>query len=248
MNHFKTKDTTRFMMLAIIGIASLTIGAVACQGQNLHHPPTLASHYGNFIVGAEEVGDLAIVDVQQVAVTDESCGPKFAVTVSNNSTRCVESFHVTVAATLGRLLPHSPRATAKIEKIHPGEAFQVEVTLPIDTLAMGNRNGQVIGFQRVVVAIDSFDELFESDEDNNVKSFKACEMTFVSTTKTTETVTPAPANAPAFSDQPIGNLQSGGANAVASVPATSESVEASTSDNPLRSAVEQLEVASRSAE
>ena len=59
----------------------------------------------------------------------------------------------------------------KVEKICAGQAAEVHVQLPIEALAMGNRNGQPLEFARLVVAIDSFDQFAECNEANNVKVF-----------------------------------------------------------------------------
>ncbi len=148
------------------------------------------SAYGPVFIPACETGDLSIVSVHQIAEIDNGCGPKFAVVISNCSTRCVEGFSVTAVGTLGRIHCFSPCTTVKVEKIHPNESLQVELTLPIEALAMGNRNGQVIGFQRLVIAIDSFDEFVETDEANNIKAYCASTLPFleVQSTVTTEVV------------------------------------------------------------
>ena len=54
---------------------------------------------------------------------------------------------------------------------------------------MGNRNGGVIGFQRLVVAIDAFDELAETNEANNLKAFACGEIPIVSNAVVEETTT-----------------------------------------------------------
>ncbi len=41
---------------------------------------------------------------------------------------------------------------------------------------MGNRNGTPLGFQTLIVAIDSFDVLLESDESNNIRAWNASEL------------------------------------------------------------------------
>ncbi|MCM2373295.1 hypothetical protein [Aporhodopirellula aestuarii] len=146
------------------------------------------SAFGPAIIPASEAGDLSIASVHQIADIENGCGPKFAVVISNCSTRCVEGFSVTVVGTLGQIHCFSPCTTVKVDKIHPNESLQVEVTLPIEALAMGNRNGQVIGFQRLIVAIDSFDEFVETDEANNLKAFCASTLPIleVQATVTTE--------------------------------------------------------------
>ncbi len=118
-----------------------------------------------------EMGDLEIVQVSQLPHEDPACGPRFAVTVSNNSARKVCHFHVSIVALFGHITPTSPTGTLQVESIEPGTALEVHVQLPIESLAMGNRDGQVLGYQRIVVAIDSFDELAEANEANNLKAF-----------------------------------------------------------------------------
>ncbi len=118
---------------------------------------------------AAELGDLELVQVVQLEVADGACGPKFAVTVRNNSTRDVCGFRISLVALLGRIHPMAPTAIVKVDKICAGAAVELHVQLPIECLAMGNRNGQVIGFQRLLVAIDSFDQFVECNEANNIK-------------------------------------------------------------------------------
>ena len=154
---------------------------------------TQFSPTGPIAVPLTELGDLEIVQVAQVQDVDAACGPKFNVTIRNNSCRDVCNFHVTLVATLGRICPTSPNTTTCIEKICAGQAVEVCVQLPIEALAMGNRNGQVIGFQRLVVAIDSFDVLAETNEANNLKAFACHEIPLAavvteSAAVTTETV------------------------------------------------------------
>jgi hypothetical protein len=143
----------------------------------LHHSPL-----GTMMIPGDELGDLEIVQVTQVLHDDPACGPKIAVIVQNQSVRKVCNFHVSAVAILGRICPTSPHATVRVEKLDPGEALEVLVQLPIEALAMGNRNGQIIGFQRLVVAIDSYDEFAETNEANNLKAFDRSELQVVSPT------------------------------------------------------------------
>ena len=150
------------------------------RGSTFHSSP-----FGHVVIPDCEIGDLQIVEVHQHEHLDSACGPTFAVVIQNQSTRSVCGFHVTAVAVFGHICPTSPNATVKTDKIEAGESLEVLVTLPIEALAMGNRNGQVIGFQRLVVAIDSFDELMESDEANNLKAFDAASIPVVSLSVTT---------------------------------------------------------------
>lgn len=126
-----------------------------------------------------EFGDLEVVQVHQIP-QQGVCGPKLAVIVMNRSSRKVCNFHVSAVAVFGHICPTSPNTTVEVTAINPGEAFEVCVQLPIESLSMGNQNRQVLGFQRLVVAIDSFDELLETNEANNVKAFESGEIPIVS--------------------------------------------------------------------
>ncbi|TWU26419.1 hypothetical protein Pla52o_02720 [Novipirellula galeiformis] len=150
------------------------------RGSTFHSSP-----FGHVLIPSGEIGDLQIVEVHQHEPLDSACGPTFAIVIQNQSTRRVCGFHVSAVAVFGHICPTSPNVTVKTDKIEAGESLEVLVTLPIEALAMGNRNGQVIGFQRLVVAIDSFDELMESDEANNLKAFDAASIPVVSVSVST---------------------------------------------------------------
>lgn len=149
----------------------------------LHHSPL-----GSMLVPGMELGDLEICNVAQVLHEDPACGPRIAVTVKNLGCRKVCNFHISVVALFGPICPTSPNNTVCVENLGPGEALEVMVQLPIEALAMGNRNGQVIGFQRLVVAIDSYDEFVETNEANNLKAFDVATLPVVTPTVTPETV------------------------------------------------------------
>ena len=127
-----------------------------------------------------EFGDLEVVQVNQIPQEGVACGPKLAVIVMNRSLREVCNFHVSAVAVFGHICPTSPNATVEVAAINPGEAIEVCMQLPIESLSMGNQTGQALGFQRLVVVIDSFDELLETNEANNVKAFESGEIPVVS--------------------------------------------------------------------
>lgn len=158
---------------------------LASSHSMLQHSPL-----GAMMIPVGEIGDLEVINVAHVLHDDAACGPKIAVTVQNQSIRQVCNFHISAVAVLGRICPTSPNATVCVEKLEPGEALEVMVQLPIEALAMGNRNGQVIGFQRLVVAIDSYDEFVETNEANNVKAYDLSTLPVVtpSAVQTVETV------------------------------------------------------------
>ena len=122
-------------------------------------------------VSACELGDLQILQVHRLEQVKPACGPRFAIVIENKSTRRVSDFHVTAVAVFGRIHPFSPNTTIQVDEIAAGEALEIQLQLPIDALSMGNRNGRVLGFQRLVIAIDSYDELVESNEANNLKAY-----------------------------------------------------------------------------
>lgn len=149
----------------------------ALSNSILHHSPS-----GSVEIPGQSLGDLEIIGVTQILHDDPACGPKIAVVVQNQSVRQVHCFHVSVVAMLGRICPTSPNATVKIGPLAPGQTLEVAVQLPIEAFAMGNRNGQIIGFQRLVVAIDSLDELLESNEANNLRAIDRADLQIVSAT------------------------------------------------------------------
>ncbi|TWT78935.1 hypothetical protein CA13_03320 [Planctomycetes bacterium CA13] len=140
-----------------------------------------ATPYGAFQIQSTELGDLEIISVNQIENSDSNCGPTFAVVIQNQSTRSVSGFHVSAVAVFGRICPTSPSVTTKMDCIEAGQATEVHLQLPIDALAMGIRNGQPVGYQRLVIAIDSYDELLETDEANNLKAYDAASIAFVAT-------------------------------------------------------------------
>jgi hypothetical protein len=175
-----------------------------CAGTHLtaQHSP-----FGAYAVPDAELGDLEILNIGQVPSVDPACGPSFRITVRNNSCRDVCNFHVTVVATLGRIFPGSPNATVCVDKVCAGAVTEVCVQLPIEALAMGNASGNVIGFQRLIVVIDSLDQLAETNEANNLKALACGEIPVVAVAVVQETTTEVVA-------QPIGVN-----NAIAPAPA-----------------------------
>lgn len=137
----------------------------------IHH-----AAFGGIVVDESDVGDLQLAGVNQIVDQDSTCGPKFAVLIRNQSNRVVSNFRLSAVGTLGRISPFSPSTTITVGAIGAGESLQVEITLPLEALAMGNRNGQIIGLQRLVIAIDSFDELAETNEANNLHAFNLAQI------------------------------------------------------------------------
>ncbi len=170
--------------------------------------------FGLASIASNEIGDLQIVSVQRCADVPELCGPRFTIVVMNQSQHRVDGVDVSVVALLGAIQPLCPNATVRTCAIEPFTAAQVEVTLPIEALSMGNHNGAVIGFQKLVVAIDSRDEWIEVNEANNVQALFASAIpvaatlvTQVSTDVSRTEVVPNEST-PVAPSQSIGSIQS----------------------------------------
>ena len=134
---------------------------------NTFHP------LGPVAIPTADLGDLELVSVVRHAAMAAGCGPTFNVVVKNCSTRDVCGSRLTLVGLFGRICPTSPNVTASIDSLPAGQVAEVTVTLPIESLAMGNLNGQMIGFNRVLVVIDSFDQFMEANEANNLRVFDA---------------------------------------------------------------------------
>ncbi len=148
-----------------------------------------SSPFGLAAIASSDIGDLQIVSVQRVADLQTPCGPRFKIVVMNQSQHPVEGVDVSLVALLGAIQPHSPNATVRSCGIEPGTAVEVDITLPIEALSMGNNNGVVLGLQTLLVAIDSHDEWIEVDEANNLQALAAASIPIVETVITQMTTT-----------------------------------------------------------
>lgn len=125
--------------------------------------------YGPAVVPHTEIGDLELVAVTIQSDGDATCGPTFGVTVRNNSQRDVTDFRISIVGVLHRIHPLSPTTVHCVEKICAGAVVECQISLPVEALSMGRAGDQVLCLQTVVVAIDSYDQLVECDESNNLK-------------------------------------------------------------------------------
>ncbi|TWT93937.1 hypothetical protein [Stieleria varia] len=141
------------------------------NSNDMSNTPDMIHALGAFAIPSTELGDLQLMQITQDAEVAPGCGPKFQVMIQNTSTRDVCGFRVTIVGLFGRIMPHSPSCTVTIDKICAGAAVEVPMELPIESLAMGNHNGQILGFQRVLVVVDSYDQFMECDEANNLRVF-----------------------------------------------------------------------------
>ncbi len=212
-----------------------------CSSGSMFHP----SPFGSAVIPTTEFGDLQIMQVTQVPIDDPACGPRFAIVVQNASTRKVCDFHVSAVAIFGNIHPSSPNATVKVAGINPGEALEVMVQLPIEAFSMGNRNGQVIGFQRLVVAIDSFDELMETNEANNLQAFNSHEIPVATVVvgEVQSSVEVAPEAVSQTMVPQAAAVPAGQAAPAVAAPAMEGSLDASANVDALREAMQKLDVA-----
>ncbi|MCO8124716.1 hypothetical protein NHH03_23455 [Stieleria sp. TO1_6] len=172
------------------------IGLLMRYGVN-NDSDAVAARYlpGPIQIPTEELGDLQLVSIQRHPSAAAGCGPALDVVIQNCSTRDVCGSRLTVVALLGRICPTSPNVTSTIDSLPAGEAVQVTVTLPPEALAMGNLNGQAIAFDRILVAVDSYDQFMESNEANNLRVLDATEVPEIAVTAASLPAEAVPAEA-----------------------------------------------------
>ncbi|MCC9602821.1 hypothetical protein LOC67_19900 [Stieleria sp. JC731] len=133
------------------------------SNMQVYHP------LGPIQLPTSELGDLQLVSIAKLADVHPGCGPTFEVTIKNCSTRAVHGMRLTLVGLLGRICPTSPSVTEKIDCLAAGAIVQLNVSLPVEAMAMGQYNGAPIPMNRLLVAVDSYDQFMESNEANNLK-------------------------------------------------------------------------------
>ncbi len=137
-------------------------------------------------------GDLELMCVHLVCDGDAVKGPVFQISMKNSSCVPIGNFKVSIVGVLCQIDVHSPTATICIPRMEPGEVRQIQIQLPLTCMCMGPAT-QPVPFDTLVVALDSYDELLECDELNNVQILKRAEIGLL----VAEAPAPAPAPAPA---------------------------------------------------
>lgn len=124
----------------------------------------------------QSIGDLELLGVRCDGTVDPRNGPVFEVTLRNNSQEVLE--HVTLAAVgvLGQIHGQSPTTVVSIGRIGAAEMISIRIQLPASSMVMGPVGSPVQPFETLVVAVDSFDELVESNELNNVSILRRGEI------------------------------------------------------------------------
>jgi hypothetical protein len=134
-----------------------------------------------------KTGDLELLCVNLVCDGDHCKGPVFQIGMRNNSTVPIGNFQVSLVGVLGQIHVHSPTMTVRIDRMECGEEKHVQVQLPVTCMSMHCATGTA-AFDSLVVALDSYDELLECNELNNIQILKRCDIGVL----VTETVVVAP--------------------------------------------------------
>ena len=154
------------------------VGAELAPGLLLSRPPS-----------ANQFGDLELVDVHLVTDGGPGVGPVIQVTVRNTSAISVGNFQISIVGVLGQIHAHCPTSRGMVTQIPAGTIASFQLQLPASAMTMGFQGQPAAPFDTVVVAIDSFDELMEANELNNVRIIRRSELVPLSPVPVTEVVT-----------------------------------------------------------
>ena len=124
----------------------------------------------------QRLGDLELLSVYGDATIDPRNGPVFEVALRNNSQEVLENVTVSAVAVLGQIHGQSPTTVLSIGRIEATETISIRIQLPASSMVMGPVGTAVMPFETLVVAIDSFDELVESNELNNISILRRSEI------------------------------------------------------------------------
>lgn len=128
------------------------------------------------------IGDLELLGVHCDGTVDPRNGPVFEVTLRNNSQETLEHVTLSAVAVLGQIHGQSPTSVVSISQIGAAETITVRIQLPASSMVMGPVGSVVQPFEMLVVAVDSFDELIESNELNNVSILRRGEIPMIPVT------------------------------------------------------------------
>lgn len=148
-------------------------------------------------------GDLELLNVHLVCDGDAGEGPIFQIDMKNNSCVPIGNFKVSVVGVLCQIDAHSPAANVCIPRMEPGQITQIQIQLPVTCMCMGPA-GQQAAFDTLIVALDSYDELLECNELNNVQILKRAEISLlVAETPVTAPVDPVETTPTPVPAQPV---------------------------------------------
>ena len=141
------------------------IGTELAPGLMLSAPPS-----------ATVPGDLELLNVALLSDGSPTQGPVVEVIVRNNSQIAVEGFQISVVGVVGQMHAQCPTARGLVSQIAAGSVGQFQMQLPVIGISNGSQALQPAPFETLVVAIDSFDELLEANELNNVRIIRRAEL------------------------------------------------------------------------
>ena len=141
------------------------IGTELAPGFMLSAPPS-----------ATVPGDLELLNVALLSDGSPTQGPVVEVIVRNNSQIAVEGFQISVVGVVGQMHAQCPTARGLVSQIAAGSVGQFQMQLPVIGIPNGSQAQQPAPFETLVVAIDSFDELLEANELNNVRIIRRAEL------------------------------------------------------------------------
>ncbi len=164
---------------------------------------------GNVLGSLPLPGDLELLEVHLISDGAVGQGPVFQVSFRNTSRWPVHNFQISVVGVLERITPDSPCRSIRIPCINAGETKCMEIQLPVRCMALGRYGGPLAPFDTLVVALDSFDELVECNELNNVAIVRRADIQVL--------VAAAPATAvpPSTTDPNVAGPKVAGPNAAA---------------------------------
>ena len=126
--------------------------------------------------------DLELLEVRQLDRGTAETGPAFRVTLRNKSGEAVSgSFHVALAATLGRQPSKDGAFVAEVVPgIEAGRPVSIDVRLPAKALSLGqNAEGQPVPFTWLTVVVDSHQELEQVTRENDFATLNRAEIVMV---------------------------------------------------------------------
>ncbi len=121
-------------------------------------------------------GDLELLNVALLADGSPTQGPIVEVVVRNNSAIAVDSFQISVVGVVGQMHAQCPTVRGLVSCIAAGSVAQFQMQLPVTGISNGSHGQQPAPFDTLVVAVDSFDELVEANELNNVRIIGRAEL------------------------------------------------------------------------
>jgi hypothetical protein len=149
-------------------------------------------------VAGPQPGDLELLEVNLVTDGSGTQGPVYQVSFRNTNRFPAHNLQISIVGVLCQIEPTSPCTMVTVPCINAGETKCIEIQLPLTALAMGPNGAQPLPFDTLIIALDSFDELIECNELNNVAILKRAEIgLLVVETPTTPTTVEPGTTAPA---------------------------------------------------